>query len=73
MAMVAISPIAAFRMGRNLTQAALGQMLGVSRETIARWETGARRIDPELVPLVSKRTGIPKGVLRPDLAELFGR
>lgn len=32
------------RSALGLTQAALANQLGVRRETVARWETGARRI-----------------------------
>jgi transcriptional regulator with XRE-family HTH domain len=71
--MASLSPIAAFRASRNLTQAELAARLGVKRETVARWESGARRIDHGRLARVAKATGIPEGVLRPDLAELFGR
>jgi len=66
----AVHPLAAYRKQHGLTQKGLAAQLDVARETIARWETG-RRIDDELLPRVSDRTGIPRGVLRPDLARLL--
>ena len=46
-------------------------MLGVNRLTILRWEGGERRIDPDKLSDVTKKTGIPAAELRPDLAELM--
>lgn len=36
------SAIARLRIDRGLTQARLAEMIGCPRQTIARWETGAR-------------------------------
>lgn len=63
-------PLAAYRKQRGLTQKGLAAEFGVARETIARWETG-RKIDDDLLPMVSERTGIARGTLRPDLAKLL--
>jgi len=52
-----------------LTQQGLAELLGVARETVTRWESGARKIDEEKLPIVSERTGIAPATLRPDLAE----
>jgi DNA-binding transcriptional regulator YiaG len=44
--MLSVTPLA-FRRARarlGLTQAALARQLGVRQETVARWETGVRRI-----------------------------
>lgn len=65
-----VHPLVAYRKERGLTQKGLAAHLKVARETVARWETG-RRIDDELLPMVSERTGIARGVLRPDLAKLL--
>lgn len=54
-----------------LTQEDLARMLGVTKATISRWESGARKVDAEKLPEVSERTGIPPHNLRPDLAELM--
>jgi len=62
----------AYRDERGLTQEQLAGQLGVSSVTVSRWETGARKVDDDKLPLVSERTGIPPRDLRPDLAELLG-
>jgi transcriptional regulator with XRE-family HTH domain len=64
-------PLRAYRDRYGLTQSALAKSLGVSSITISRWETGARKIDDELLALVAQKTGIPRGALRPDLAALL--
>lgn len=61
-----------YRTGRKLTQDALAKELGVTSISVSRWETGARKIDDDLLPMVSEKTGIPKRELRPDLVELLG-
>lgn len=55
---------------RRLSQQQLADMLGVRRETVARWETG-RPVDLDFVDKVVEKTGIPHCVLRPDLAAKF--
>ena len=64
-------PLRVYRDRYGLTQGALAKSLGVSSITISRWETGARKIDDELLALVAQKTGIPRGALRPDLAALL--
>jgi transcriptional regulator with XRE-family HTH domain len=54
-----------------LTQEDLAKMIGVGKSTISRWEDGKRKIDDELVGVVTEITGIPPAELRPDLAKLF--
>lgn len=65
------NPLKAFRENQTpkLSQSGLAKLLGVSRPTAHRWETGARKIGPDSLSVVSERTGIPKRELRPDLAE----
>lgn len=67
----AVHPLVTYRKQQRLTQKGLAALLEVARETVARWETG-RRIDDDLLPRVSERTGITRSALRPDLAELLG-
>jgi transcriptional regulator with XRE-family HTH domain len=69
--MQAISPLKTYRQSQTpkLSQEALAKKLGVTRLTVTRWESGSRKIDPGLVPLVAERTGIPAKELRPDIVE----
>jgi transcriptional regulator with XRE-family HTH domain len=66
-------PLTAYRKRQSppLTQGALAAKFGVARTTVARWETGTRKIDDKLVPLLSEETGISPSELRPDLARLM--
>jgi transcriptional regulator with XRE-family HTH domain len=65
------NPLTKFREDQTptMSKAGLAKLLEVSRPTAHRWETGARKIGIDSLPLVSERTGIPKRKLRPDLAE----
>lgn len=56
----------------KLSQAGLAKELGVSRLTVTRWESGARKINPSLVAEITKKTGIPAKELRPDFAKTYG-
>lgn len=69
--MDAIHPLRAFRERQEpkLSQQRLAELLEVSRPTVTRWETGARKIEEAAVMRVSERTGISPAELRPDLAE----
>jgi transcriptional regulator with XRE-family HTH domain len=66
-------PLKTFREAQEppLSQAALADLVDVSRPTVHRWEAGDRKIDIEKLPRVVEVTGIPARVLRPDLAELM--
>lgn len=68
-----VHPLKSFRDSQQppLTQERLGELLGVSKVSISRWETGERKPEPELLAGISEKTGIPPERLRPDLAELF--
>ena len=46
--------IAECRRNKGLTQAALGEKLGVSNKTISRWENGNYMPDIEMLPLLAK-------------------
>ena len=69
--MDSIHPLKSYRKRKRLTQDQLSKRLGVARVTLARWETGARNIDDDLLPKVSALTGIPRPLLRPDLSKLL--
>jgi transcriptional regulator with XRE-family HTH domain len=72
--MEGIHPLKAFRERQDppLSQDDLAGLLGVARETVTRWESGARKIDEKKLPVVAGKTGISPKELRPDLAELLG-
>lgn len=71
--MEGVHPLKAFREKQEppLSQGDLADLLGVARETVTRWESGARKISEPNLPVVSEKTGIPKRELRPDLAEVM--
>jgi predicted transcriptional regulator len=56
-----------YRKKHNLSCAALGELLGVTRVTVFRWEDGSRKVAISLVNKVSSLTGIPRERLRPDV------
>ncbi len=64
-------PLKTYRVANGLSQEEMAVKLEVSSVSVSRWETGARKIDTDLVPAISEKTGIPKAELRPDLAALF--
>jgi transcriptional regulator with XRE-family HTH domain len=68
-----VHPLKTFRELQKppLSQEQLADLLGVSRVAVTRWESGARKIDTELLPIVARKTGIPAAYLRPDLAKLM--
>lgn len=61
--------LADYRATAGKTQADLAQDLSVAVMTVSRWETGDRKIGIKKLPEVSKKTGLAKRELRPDLAE----
>lgn len=71
--METVHPLKAFREARDppLSQGDFAKLVGVQRETVNRWESGARRIDVDKLPIVSEVTGIAPAELRPDLAAVL--
>lgn len=67
-------PLQAFRENQDppLSLDSFAEFLGVSKVTLWRWETGNRKISEDLLPEISRKTGIPVAELRPDLAKLMG-
>jgi transcriptional regulator with XRE-family HTH domain len=68
------NPIRAARIAKGLTQGEVAKEAGVSRTTVARWESNgacARKVDRGLVPKVSEVLGLPRKVIRADWAEVF--
>jgi DNA-binding XRE family transcriptional regulator len=68
-----LPPLKAFRKKHDppLSQRELADLLDVDRVTVARWETGIRKIGADRLSDISARTGIPRTKLRPDLAALM--
>lgn len=71
--MEAVHPLKAFRDRQDppLTQEQLAVLLGVSKASVSRWETGERKPELALLDGITAHTGIPAAELRPDLAGLF--
>lgn len=69
------------RRERNITQEELGDILGVSYQSISRWETGACYPDMELLPAISdffgvtvdKLLGINKNIEQEKVAQYLNR
>lgn len=72
--MESIHPLKAYRKSCQppLSQKRFADLVGVARETVARWETGRLRIGEDVLPLVAEKTGIARAKLRPDLVALLG-
>jgi transcriptional regulator with XRE-family HTH domain len=64
-------PLKTYRLESGLTQRQLAAMFDVSRTTVARWEARSRKVDKDLLPQITEKTGIPARDLRPDLAVLM--
>jgi transcriptional regulator with XRE-family HTH domain len=62
-------PLKTFREREGLTQDQLAKLVGVTRETVTRWENRTRQPDEDKLPRIAKKTGIQPSVLRPDLAK----
>lgn len=71
--METVHPLKTYRNNQDppLSQEQLADQLGVARTTVARWETGTRKVDTEKLSDIAEKTGIAPADLRPDLAELL--
>lgn len=67
--MNAIPALREFREGKTLDEAA--KHIGVNKTTLLRWEDGTVQIPAGRVIAVEQATGIPRHLLRPDLAAIF--
>lgn len=57
--------IAKHRKAKNLTQEALGELVGVSNQAVSKWENGSSSPDISVIPALAKALGI-------SLDQLFG-
>lgn len=57
--------IAKYRKAKNLTQEALGELIGVSNQAVSKWENGSSSPDISLIPTLANALGI-------SLKQLFG-
>lgn len=66
-------PLKAYREQQDppLSQEQLADLLGRSRVTVTRWESGARKPEAEDLMVIHVKLGISPALLRPDLALLF--
>lgn len=62
-----MNAIQKWRIDQKLTLKQAAELLGISEPTVWRYETGDRLVSPERATHVSKVTGIPRAVLRPDI------
>lgn len=62
------NPLKAFRERESLSQDDLAKLIGVTRETVTRWENGTRKPDEDKLPTIAEKTGIQPSEMRPDLA-----
>jgi transcriptional regulator with XRE-family HTH domain len=61
------NPLYKYRVAQGVSQTWLASYLGVANSTIARWESGERKISPDKIQAVARLTGIQPRKLRPDL------
>jgi DNA-binding transcriptional regulator YiaG len=61
----ASAPLRAYRQANNLSLEQVGNIFGVHKTTVLRWEGG--RIPPERVLEVESKTGVSRHDLRPDI------
>jgi DNA-binding transcriptional regulator YiaG len=64
-------PLTAYREANRLSKAALAALLSTSRANITRWESGDRKPGKDMIPVITKKTGIPARKLRPDLVAMI--
>lgn len=68
-----IHPLKAWRESCHpkMSQDELAKRLGVKQATVCRWEKGVQNPAENLVPLITRMTGIAAKRLRPGLAFMF--
>lgn len=61
------SPIRTFRAAKSLTLQQFGELVGLRKALVWKYENGRLRVPAELVPKIEEATGIARHELRPDL------
>lgn len=56
-----------YRKANDLSAADLARLIGVTRATVSRWESGDRRVDLRLLGAIESKTGLKRHDLRPDI------
>lgn len=64
-----VSPIRTFRDAKKITLQQFGDMVGLKKARVWKYENGRLPVPAELVPKIEEATGIPRHELRPDLWE----
>lgn len=63
-----MNPVRAYRISRSLSQGDLGQMVGVEKAAVSKWEAGTPPSPESAIKLEEVSKGeISKSALRPDL------
>jgi transcriptional regulator with XRE-family HTH domain len=55
------------RKKRGWSLEVVAQKVGVTRQTVSRWETGSRRVPAERCAAIEKELGLAKEKVRPDI------
>lgn len=61
------NPLLAYRTKNALSQEAVAEMLGVSRQMVGMLEKGERNFTAEMAVKVEQRLGIDRVLVRPDI------
>lgn len=61
------NPLLAYRTKKALSQEAVAEMLGVSRQMVGMLEKGERNFTAEMAVKVEQRLGIDRVLVRPDI------
>jgi transcriptional regulator with XRE-family HTH domain len=64
-------PLTAYRKAKKITLETLGELLGVNKSTVLRWESGEVHIPIERLDNIERITGISWAELRPDIFNGF--
>jgi len=63
------NPVREYRLSCKRSLRKKAREWGTSLATLSRIENGVQRVPENLLPKISEDTGVPRKILRPDLAE----